>query len=266
MIWPSSHDLVRLADLGVQEDADGAVQRLITAVSRMILTALNRPAILPRRYTEVRTGGTGRILLANWPVTGIEAVTVGSTAIAAAEDAGSRAGYTLQPADEAPPGRPQVLTLPGRPGCAAVSVTYTAGYRIAVGPVPIPGGAPCVVYPDQPYGAWACDLGVAFGTGAALTQVDRDPAQGQYAVTDAGSYLFSAEDVGEAVAITYGYVPADLANAALDWIRDRMAYAERVGMQSKSLGGQETVSYRIAAVPDFVSAALQPYRAVVPPC
>jgi hypothetical protein len=72
--------------------------------------------------------------------------------------------------------------------------------------------------------------------------------------------------VGKVVAITYHYVPADLANAALDWIRDRMAYAERVGLQSKSLGGQETVSYRITAVPDCALAALQPYRAVVPPC
>ena len=266
MIWPSPHDLVRLADLGVQGDADGSVQRLITAVSRTILTALNRPTILPRRYTEVRTGGAGRILLANWPVTGIETVTVGSTAVPAAEDAGSRAGYTLQPADEAPPGRPQVLTLPGRPGCAAVSVTYMAGYQIADEPVPLPGSAPCTVYPDQPYGAWACDLGVAYDTGAALTQVDRNPAQGQYAVGDAGAYLFAPEDVGEAVAITYGYVPADLANAALEWIRDRMAYAERVGLQSKSLGGQETVSYRITALPDFVSAALQPYVSVLPPC
>ena len=45
-----------------------------------------------------------------------------------------------------------------------------------------------------------------------------------------------------------------------------MAYAERVGLQSKSLGGQETVSYRITAVPDFVAAALQPYVSVLPPC
>ncbi len=145
-------------------------------------------------------------------------------------------------------------------------MTYTAGYQIAEGPVPLPGSAPCTVYPDQPYGPWACDLGVVYDTGVALTQVDQNPAPGQYAVGDAGGYLFAPEDVGKTVAITYGYVPADLANAALDWIRDRMAYAERVGMQSKSLGGQETVSYRIAAVPDFVSAALRPYRAVVPPC
>ncbi len=97
MIWPSPHDLVRLADLGVSEDPDGSVQRLITAVSRMILSALNRPAILPRRYTEVRTGGADRILLANWPVTGIETVTVGSTAVPAAEDAGSRAASRFNP-------------------------------------------------------------------------------------------------------------------------------------------------------------------------
>jgi hypothetical protein len=266
MIGPSPHDLVRLADLGVGEDPGDAVQRLITAVSRMILAALNRPAILPRSYTETRTGGGGRLLLANWPVTEIAEVAIGATAIPAADEPGSGAGYRLEPADDAPPGRPQVLTLPGRPGCAAVSVTYTAGYQITDEPWLITSGAPCIYYPDQPYGAWAGDLGVVSCTGDALTQVEREPARGQYAVDEAGGYLFSPEDVGKAVAISYGYVPADLANAALEWIRDRMAYAERVGLQSKSLGGQETVSYRITAVPDFVAAALQPYVSVLPPC
>lgn len=264
MAGPSPFDLVRLADLGVSEDPDGSTQRLITAVSRTILTALNRPAILPQSYTEIRTGGGSSVLLANWPVTAITRVTIGSTTVSAANGFGS--GYTLQPADDAPPGRPQLLTLPARPGSAPVEVTYTAGYQVSAEPMPIPPGAPCAVYPIQPYGAWASDLGVVYRTGEVLTRVERGPARGQYAVDDAGDYFFSSKDGGATVEITYGYVPADLANAALDWVRDRMAYAERVGMQSKSLGGQETVSYRITALPDFVSAALQPYRSVVPPC
>jgi hypothetical protein len=261
----SPYDLVRLADLGVSEDPDGATQRLITAISRTILTALNRPALLPQSYTETRTVGGRSLLLANWPVTVIERVAIGSVALPPA--AGTGSGYAIQPADDAPPGRPQLLTLPVRPGWTSVEVSYTAGYQVSAEPLLIPPGAPCAVYPVEPYGAWASDLGVVYCTGDALTRVERGPGRGQYAVDDdTGGYFFSKEDGGATVAITYGYVPADLANAALDWIRDRMAYAERVGMQSKSLGGQETVSYRITALPDFVSAVLQPYRSVVPPC
>lgn len=264
MAGPSPFDLVRLADLGVSEDPDGSTQRLITAISRTILTALNRPALLPQSYTEIRTGGGSSILLANWPVTAVARVAIGAVTLSPASGSGS--GYTLQPADDAPPGRPQLLTLPGRPGPVPVTMTYTAGYQVSAEPALIPAAAPYALSPVQPYGAWASDCGVTYGTGRRLARVAAKPARGQYAVDAAATYTFSTDDAGAAVVLSYGYVPADLANAALDWIRDRLAYAERVGMQSKSLGGQETVSYRITALPDFVSAALQPYRSVVPPC
>ena len=67
------------------------------------------------------------------------------------------------------------------------------------------------------------------------------------------------------VLLTYGYVPADLCFAAMDWIAELYNYRTRIGQQSKSLGGQETTSFIVKNVPDFVASALQPYRWVILP-
>ncbi|UHC16062.1 hypothetical protein LRS73_26885 [Methylobacterium currus] len=255
-------DLVRLADLRAvpDPDTDPALQRLITAVSRTILSAINRPSILPRSYTETYEVGRNGLLLRAWPVTRVDAVVVAGV--------GLLTGYQIDPADEAPPGRPQMLRFgAGTPlgfGGARVTVTYTAGYQVTGEATVVPQDG--AVTALQPYGAWASDGSVTDAGDAALTRVASAPAAGQYAVDGTGGYTFAAADAGRPVALTYGYVPADLANAAREWILERQAYAERVGLQSKSLGGQETVSYRIAAVPDFVRPVLQQYASVVPPC
>ncbi len=268
---PNPFDLVRLADLRAapDPDTDPALQRLITAVSRTILTAINRPSILPRSYTETREVGRSGVLLAQWPVTRVDAVDLGGMALRPlVPGSGLIAGYAVDPADEAPPGRPQMLRFgAGTPigfGCARTTVTYTAGYQVIAEAMVVPQGG--AVTTLQPYGAWASDGGVTYAGGGALTRVASAPATGQYAVDGVGGYAFAVTDAGRQVALTYGYVPADLANAAREWILERQAYAERIGLQSKSLGGQETVSYRIAAVPDFVAPVLQQYASVVPPC
>ncbi len=259
---PNPSDLVRLADLRAvpDPDTDPALQRLITAVSRTMLSAINRPSILPRSYTETYEVGRNGLLLRAYPVTRVGAVEVAGM--------GLLTGYEIDPADEAPPGRPQMLRFgTGAPlgfGGARVTVTYTAGYQVTAETAFVPQDG--AVTALQPYGAWASDGGVIDAGGAALTRVASAPAAGQYAVDGTGGYTFAAADAGRPVALTYGYVPADLANAAREWILERQAHAERVGLQSKSLGGQETVSYRIAAVPDFVRPVLQQYASVVPPC
>ncbi|WP_053078379.1 hypothetical protein [Methylobacterium tarhaniae] len=268
---PNPFDLVRLSDLRAtpDPDTDPALQRQIKAVSRTILTAINRPSILPRSYTETREVGRSGVLLAQWPVIRIDAVDLAGTAMRPlVSGPGPIAGATVDPADEAPPGRPQMLRFSaGAPlglGFARVTVTYTAGYQVTAEAAVVPQGGSVATL--EPYGAWASDGGVTYAEGGALTRVTSAPAAGQYAIDGVGGYTFAAVDAGRQVALTYGYVPADLANAAREWILERQAYAERVGLQSKSLGGQETVSYRIAAVPDFVAPVLQQYASVVPPC
>lgn len=266
---PNPYDLVQLSDLRAtpDPDTDPALQRQITAVSRTILTAINRASILPRAYVETYDVGRAGLLLRAYPVTRVDSVSLGGLVVKpSVPGSGLQAGYEVDPADEMPPGRPQMLRLgPGvslYAGAPRVTVSYTAGYQVTAEPAMVPQGGG-TLSALQPWGAWASDGGVAYAEGGALVPVASTPTAGQYAVS-AGDYQFAAADAGRAVVLTYGYVPADLANAAREWILERMAYTERVGLQSKSLGGQETISYRIAAVPDFVAPVLRQYTNVVP--
>jgi hypothetical protein len=101
----------------------------------------------------------------------------------------------------------------------------------------------------------------AGGAGPALTAVSGPPAQGQYSVSD-GVYAFSAADAGQSVLISYGFVPQDLAQAALELAAYRFRAAERIGVRSKSLGGQETIAYDMSPITAPIQAMLQPYKRV----
>ena len=119
----------------------------------------------------------------------------------------------------------------------------------------------------QPKGIWAADNGVKYAlTGIALTSVTGAPGQGEYAL-DAnvqGGYIFSAADAGAALLIDYSYVPFDLEQACIEWVSERYSYRSRIGLRSKSLAAQETVTYNLAGVPDFIAAILMPYTSVLP--
>src|SRR5271168_3358507 len=139
----SPFDLAQLADLKTwldiqSSDDDMLLARLITQVSRAILTALDRPMILPAMHVETRDGdGEGAIVLRQWPVTEMMACTVNGTVVreAAPLTAGQALthGFVLEPAGLAPPGRMQKLALRGSRfwrGVQNVSISYRAGYQI----------------------------------------------------------------------------------------------------------------------------------------
>lgn len=274
---PSPSDLVDLADLKAWLDVqssedDDLLGRLITQISRTILTYLDRASVLPSLHTETRDGGNEtELMLQQWPVTSISALSIDGVAIAAASPlmpGGARtSGYVLEPASMAPPGRMQKLALRGKlfaRGVQNVSISYQAGYQISKESALVPLAAPYAVTAEAPYGAWASDGAVAYADGTLLAPVAANPSAGQYAVA-AGTYLFAAADADKAVTLTYGYVPADLAFACMDWAAELYAYRDRIGQRSKALGGQETLSFIVKDVPDFVASALQPYRRIVRP-
>ena len=261
-------DLVTLAQ--VQAYVGGAagvpqakLGQLITSVSMAIVAATNRSSILPKTYTEVRDGSPRGIMLRNWPVISVASVTVGSSGTTFGPSVNGALGYLIDTPDDPPAGSPQMLTAPfgGIPrGDANVVITYTAGYQIT-GEPQTAGASVAVV---APFGAWGLDQGVSYAAGGALAAVQAGKeALGAYSVSG-GTYTFSAADAGAPVLISYGFIPADLANAALEWIADRLAYQDRIGVASKSLGGQETVSFRIGATPDFVKAMVANYTNQVP--
>jgi hypothetical protein len=184
--------------------------------------------------------------------------------------AAARPGWSLEPWNGMPPGRPQELALQGYAfarGRQNIEIAYRAGYAIAGEAQTIAAsGAQYAVSTAQIYGPWIQDDGVAFASGEALARVAANPAAGQYALDplSAGRYLFAAADNGASVLVSYSYTPADVAQVVIEWIAERYAYMGHVGEQTKSTGGQISVSYAVKGLPDFVMQALAPYRRMVP--
>jgi hypothetical protein len=246
---------------------DATLTALITAASRSIYAALSRPSLLPQSYAETIDLETQRVTLRQWPVVRIISVTWRGIAVPPDQNADLEAsvGYALEPSDGVPPGRPQALDLFGcqyGPGRQALVVAYSAGYAVQSEARTIPATSPLQLAAFSPYGPWGSDLGVAYAaTGALLTQVAASPGGGEYTVS-AGAYGFSAADAGQSVSISYGYVPQDIAQAALELAAERFRAAERIGLRSKSIGGQETIAYDTSAMSAPIQAMLQPYKRV----
>ena len=264
-------DLVSLAQLkahlGVQSSADDILlASMISQISRAICTYLNRPFVWPRDVVDMFDGnGRVKVQLRHWPVVSVASVSIDGRPVPRATSE-SDSGWILEAGDDAPPGAMQMLMLRGgifSRGWQNVSIAYRAGYQISGEACVAPGGASNFVAAAQPYGPYACDCGVSYANGQALTCVAANPAQGQYALDGAGGYLFSSQDAGQNLRLNYGYVPQDLAACALEWAADRYRYRERIAMTSKSLGGQETAAFRIAAMPDYVLLSLRGFARII---
>jgi Phage gp6-like head-tail connector protein len=257
--------------LGVTTDDDDALlAALISQISRGIYNYINRSFVLPTEVTEAYDGtGRDQLLLRNWPVGAVRAVVLAGKPIPPAPmlvaNVHPTHGYVLEQSDDAPPGAMQQLFLRGPhvfcKGRQNVLVSYRAGYEIVGEAWTVPT-TPFQVTALAPYGNWAVDTGVAYAGGAAMSAVSNAPTQGQYSVS-AGVYTFASADAGAAVVLSYGYIPADLEQCALEWVADRYKYKDRIGMTSKSLGGQETVAYQNKATPDFVAQSLMNFRRII---
>lgn len=238
--------------LGVTSPTDDAlIGGLITAVSQAILADLGRGSLLPTVYTETFDGG-GRDLigLGQWPVTQILSVALDGMALGASGTSTQR-GYVLDAAGAAPPGAMQRLAYRGGifpRGRQNVVVAYRAGYEVLGEPAAVPAAPPYTVTAAMRFGAWRMDTGAA-------------GAMAPYSAA-AGVYTFAAADAGRTMSLSYGYVPSDLAQAALEWVADRYVSRARIGQSAKTLGGQETTSFIVKPMPDVVDRLLQPYRRV----
>jgi hypothetical protein len=246
---------------------DATLTALVTAASRSVYAALSRPSLLPLSWTETIDLETSRVTLRHWPVLQVTSVTWRGIAVPPDENADLEAsvGYLLETGDGVPPGRPQALDLFGhqwRRGRQSLVVSYSAGYAVQSEAQTVPAAAPLQLSAFSPYGPWGSDLGVIYNaTGAALTPVSAAPLAGQYMVSG-GTYTFSAADAGQSVSISYGYVPQDIAQATLELAAERFRAAERIGLKSKSIGGQETIAYDMSAMSAPIQVMLQPYKRV----
>jgi hypothetical protein len=275
----AASDLAVLADVktwlsgssGIGSSDDALLARLITDVSGAIAAYLGRPALVPRGFVERLDGdGKARIFLRRYPALQISSLLIDNNAVAAAPAPAAGAacanGFLLEPWDGLPPGRPQSLDLFGAVFCKGrqnVVVGYNAGYAVTgeIATVPASPG-PYTVAVAAPFGPWASDSGVCYATGAALAAVTGSPAAGQYNAAN-GVYTFAAADAGASVVISYGFIPAAINNACIEWVAERYRYRTRVGQSAQTVQGQQTASYSLKDIPDFVRASLDPYRSVV---
>jgi len=273
---PSPNDLTTLAALkawlGIGSTNDDVVlASLITNLSIAILSNLGRPQILPSTYTEVHDGGGEQsILLRQWPACELLSLSVDDIPVTIAQNgylpARRSLSAVLDRPDAAPPARMQRVSLLGGlipHGIQNVVASYRAGYEITAEAATVPTTPPYAVTAAQPYGCWQLDGAVAYANGVSFTPAT-SPGPGTYNV-ESGVYTFSAIDAGANIVLRYGYIPSDLIRACQEWAAERYAYRARIGQSSKSLGGQETTSFIVKDIPDFVSRLLQPYRRVATP-
>jgi hypothetical protein len=242
-------------------NSDMILGALIGAASRLIHANLARPSLLPRQFVERSDGrANSRLYLRHWPVLAVESLSINDQPVTQ--------GYELQSSDGIPPGRPQAIDLFGRAfprGRQNIAITYQAGYAVESEAAVIPSAAPYQCTTIAPYGAWGSDLGIDdAATAAPFTGVGGTPASGQYSVAG-GVYTFAPVDAGRYIAISYGFVPQDVAQVCMELVGERYFYRLRIGEVSKSLGGQETISFSQKDMPDSLAAMLAPYRAVMVP-
>jgi hypothetical protein len=280
----ASGDLTTLANAKVylaSDPSDQVLSGLITRVSRMIQSTLNRTILIPKAYNEQFNGsGTNQLVLPHWPLLSILSLKVSGQTLSLAPQLdqqsllGSPYGYRFQTPEDSPPGNPAVIELTGGafyyPGRQNVVISYMAGYQVT-GEAQIIPAVTAQITPTAPYGIWATDQGVTFSDGTVLTAVANAPGAGQYVppTPDAANpvlyYLFAAADVGKTVLLTYGFIPGDVEQVALEVVAERASVRSRVGIRSQSLGGQESTSYDMDAMNKYVLRSLQPYVSVLPP-
>lgn len=274
-------DLTTLAHLKAWLDipadnttSDVLLQRLITAASKFIVRYCNR-SFEARPYVETYNGfGQTFMVVRQWPVSHVSSLVFGGLNLTTpAQGNPPQNGFNFAPDGSGPP----TIVLFGycfpqqRNG---VVVSYVAGYQTAeLHEITQQGDSPDFTYDVVTDITW---LGPGFpppplagpvvyaDDKTALTLVASAPAVGQYTLSKTGVYGFNVADVGEEVLITYSFVPQDLEQACWELVGQRYNVMTRIGIKSKTLGGQETIVYDTSTMSDSVQSALQDYMRIAP--
>lgn len=245
-------------------ESDPQLIRLVDAASQFILNWLNRDSFAVRSYTyNFRGFGRTSAILPNWPIQSgwIDSVGVGGSFVPSATQGNAgllTGGYGISDARFGP----QSVDLYGYGFWAGApsQVIYRAGFRTSQSAL-IPA-TPFQLTPTDK-GQWIENVLVKIDTVEAV-KVIAAPVTGQYSVDDWGTYTFALADVGKTAEITYDYVPWDVSFAAAELIGEWYKRKDRIGLLSKTLGGQETVTFSQKDMGDSIRSSLQPYVNVVP--
>lgn len=272
--------------------SDRLLTQLIGSSTSIIYNKINRGRLFSQNYTRYFNGtGTNQLILPDYPVSSITSVQIGQVLVPPSPlpiaqqtyPIGANLGYgyrviTLGNGNNLDDD-PSVIELNwGRFYCGNqnVKVVYTAGYLISDESHTVPASpGPYTLTVDQPNGIWCRTSTVTYSNGVPLMRVMTLTGPGQYinpVDTDPGLYVFDAGDTGVEVLISYSFIPADLEEACIQMVAERQSYTGRVGAISKSLGGQETMSWLRGGgrrgkfdLPPEVEASIQSYMSVLPP-
>jgi hypothetical protein len=249
--------------LGIPEDntdSDRFLTRLIDAASQFVLNWVDRDSFGVRSFTQNFNGnGKSSVLLANWPVQTVTSVGTGGSFVPASvfNSAGyPSSGYAMSDKRFGP----QTLDLYGFGFGGPTQVIYTAGFRTTETDV-IPA-TPFQVTPVTD-GRWIADIKTTID-GVDAVKVAADPVAGQYSIDGWGVYTFAAADEGKTAVITYDYAPFDVSFAVDELIGEWYKRKDRIGVLSRTLGGQETITFSQKDMSDSIKSVLQPYCNVVP--
>lgn len=246
--------------------ADPLVQRLISAASIYMQSWMNI-TVASQAYFEARSGqGATTMMLANHPVTGVSVVTVNGQAIPARPPLQSSSQFITQNFGNVPFGfvfdQYRVMLSGGcfTRGFQNISFAYRAGYLVANEAQTIPASAP---YTLQGLAHWAAsDAGVTYANGTPLVPVLAPSGAGSYSFADT-VYTFDPADAGMPVLLSYGFVPADLEQAAVDMIGDWFRYRDRIGKVSEAIEAQ-SITFTNTSVPARAQGVMNQYRKVAP--
>lgn len=252
-------------------DSDDYLLLLIKSASRFALNYMQRDSMAATQYDEMYDGyGKSYMVLRQYPAIDVLALSFNGVPVSEATGNGITTpfadGFVLESPNVAP--TQQRLSLFGRVfphQRSSVYVSYRAGYLKSNESHAITNAYG--LYQAQTNNTWLEDDGVKLSNGTALTRVYVDPADlapMQYCVDEDGLYSFDSAQNNATVLISYSFVPPDVEQAVWELVGERYRAQDRIGLNSKTLGGQETVSYDIRSMSPYIRELLNPYKRVVP--
>lgn len=249
------------------DGSDAFLTRLIDAASQFVLTWIGIDSFGVIPYTQNFIGsGTSSVMLFRWPVQSITSVGVAGVSVPASTFGNvglPGSGYVLSDRRFGQ----QTIQLYGYNfwGGAPSQVIYTAGFQTSQTSIIAAPTAPATTTTITPTtdGQWISDNGVTID-GVDAVKVTADPAAGQYAVDEWGNYIFAGADATKTAVISYDYVPFDVSFSATELAGEWYKRKDRLGVVSKTLGGQETITFSQKDMSDAVKCTFQPYVNVVP--
>jgi hypothetical protein len=264
--------LAMYTDGGLAGLTDTLMQRLISAVSTYIQSALNR-TIRNLPYVEFRSGQGGQTMLTlNFPITNVQGVAINGIQLPsrppfAATSTTNFIGFGWQ--TSGPSGfvwddlRVMVTGYTFERGFSNVQIDYAAGYLVTGEAQRVPAGAPFSLVTLAHWNAG--DRGVTYADGSPLQATSYGSAltRGSYSVDPNGVYYFSSDDAAAAVLISYGYVPFDVEQAAVDMIGDWFRYRDRIGQTSMTIEAQ-SITFTNTAITARAQGIMNQYKRVAP--